>query len=64
MTATAEWARNRLVHELTGHGWLTEAWQAAFAAVPRHLFLPRFFRQTQTAAGTKRPTRTIQGRWS
>ncbi len=46
MTATAERARNRLVHELTGHGWLTEAWQPAFATVPRHLFLPRFFRQT------------------
>lgn len=46
MTATAERTRNRLVHELTGHGRLTEAWRAAFAAVPRHLFLPRFFRQT------------------
>lgn len=45
MTATAERARKRLAHELTGHGWLTEAWQPAFAAVPRHLFLPRFFRQ-------------------
>lgn len=46
MTATAEQLRNGLVDELTGHGWLTEPWRAAFAAVPRHAFLSRFFRQT------------------
>ncbi|WP_018790316.1 ATP-grasp peptide maturase system methyltransferase [Salinispora arenicola] len=46
MTAAAEHLRNRLVNELTGHGWLADAWRPAFTAVPRHLFLPRFFRQT------------------
>ncbi|MCN0150906.1 ATP-grasp peptide maturase system methyltransferase [Salinispora arenicola] len=45
MTAAAEHLRNRLVNELTGHGWLADAWRPAFTAVPRHLFLPRFFRQ-------------------
>lgn len=38
-------ARARMVQELTRDGWLrTPAWQDAFRAVPRHLFLPRFFR--------------------
>lgn len=46
MTATAAQLRNRLVDELTAPGWLTEAWRPAFAAVPRHAFLSRFFRQT------------------
>lgn len=46
MTAAAEHLRNRLVNELTGHGWLADAWRPAFTTVPRHLFLPRFFRQT------------------
>ncbi|MDM4721690.1 ATP-grasp peptide maturase system methyltransferase [Micromonospora sp. WMMA1363] len=46
MTATAEQLRNRLVDELTGHGWLTEEWRPAFTTVPRHAFLSRFFRQT------------------
>jgi len=46
MTATAAQLRHRLVDELTRHGWLTEPWRPAFATVPRHAFLPRFFRQT------------------
>ncbi|MGH3626273.1 MAG: ATP-grasp peptide maturase system methyltransferase [Sciscionella sp.] len=38
-------ARASMVEQLTRDGWLrTPAWQDAFRAVPRHLFLPRFFR--------------------
>lgn len=38
-------ARTAMVEELTSDGWLrTPGWQDAFRAVPRHLFLPRFFR--------------------
>jgi protein-L-isoaspartate O-methyltransferase len=32
---------HRLVEELTAQGALTDpAWQAAFEAIPRHLFVP------------------------
>ncbi|HEX3792635.1 MAG TPA: methyltransferase domain-containing protein [Pseudonocardiaceae bacterium] len=42
--AAAERQRRRLVRELIGAGLLTDpSWQAAFTAVPRHVFLPRFF---------------------
>ena len=46
MSATPEQLRHRLVDELSHPGWLTAAWRPAFATVPRHTFLPRFFRQT------------------
>ncbi|GLZ82116.1 protein-L-isoaspartate O-methyltransferase [Actinorhabdospora filicis] len=43
---TPEGARAELVASLTGAGSLrTDAWTRAFAAVPREVFLPRFFRQ-------------------
>jgi methyltransferase of ATP-grasp peptide maturase system len=36
--------RAGLVNKLTANGWLvSNAWRDAFTAVPRHLFLPRFF---------------------
>lgn len=39
--------RARLVDELVRGGWLrTGPWREAFGAVPRHLFVPRFFRLT------------------
>ncbi|MGH3947644.1 MAG: ATP-grasp peptide maturase system methyltransferase [Pseudonocardiaceae bacterium] len=44
---TAEKLRAALVDQLTNHNWLTtEPWRAAFRAVPRHLFLTRFFALT------------------
>ncbi|MGH3813677.1 MAG: methyltransferase domain-containing protein [Pseudonocardiaceae bacterium] len=43
--------RAGLVDELTAHGWLTSnPWRDAFGAVPRHAFLPRFFRLTPDGA--------------
>jgi methyltransferase of ATP-grasp peptide maturase system len=39
--------RAALVTELTDHGWLrTAPWMDAFRSVPRHVFLPRYFRLT------------------
>lgn len=46
MTATAQELRHRLVDELSRHGEFIELWRSAFANVPRHTFLTRFFRQT------------------
>lgn len=44
--------RHRLVEELVSDGGLTTpAWKEAFAAVPRHLFLPRFYQQTGDHTG-------------
>jgi protein-L-isoaspartate(D-aspartate) O-methyltransferase len=43
----AERRRIALAEELTRDGWLrTPAWQEAFQNLPRHVFLPRFFRLT------------------
>lgn len=50
MTDAAE-LRTHLTDELTRNAWLsTETWRTAFTAVPRHVFLPRFF--SPTADGT------------
>ena len=47
----AENLRSALVDELTASGWLTtDEWTAAFSAVPRHVFLPRFFALTADGA--------------
>ncbi|MEV8376743.1 methyltransferase domain-containing protein [Kribbella sp. NPDC056861] len=36
---------DKLVSELVANGYITDPrWQAAFSAVPRHLFVPRFYR--------------------
>lgn len=44
--------RRAMVEHMTGAGMLrTPRWQHAFAAVPRHLFLPRFFRQSAGHSG-------------
>jgi protein-L-isoaspartate(D-aspartate) O-methyltransferase len=44
--------RTRLVEILiTQDDMRTPAWRRAFAQVPRHLFLPRFYRQTPDFAG-------------
>src|SRR5688572_14456612 len=41
----AQRLRGRLVAALAGQGVLDDAgWRAAFEEVPRHVFLPRFFR--------------------
>jgi methyltransferase of ATP-grasp peptide maturase system len=41
--------RERMVRALAKEGLVTDPrWRAAFAEVPRHLFLPRFFRPTAT----------------
>ena len=51
-TERAEQPRHRLAETLSTNGYLrTPAWQQAFAAVPRHLFLPRFYRQTADLSG-------------
>ncbi|ALG14046.1 ATP-grasp peptide maturase system methyltransferase [Kibdelosporangium phytohabitans] len=43
---TAARLRSRLVRALVRNGTLTDpAWRDAFLAVPRHAFLPRYFRQ-------------------
>jgi len=43
--------RTALVDELVDHSWLsTETWRAAFIAVPRQVFLPRFFARTADGA--------------
>jgi methyltransferase of ATP-grasp peptide maturase system len=43
----AERRRIALLEKLTRGGWLrTTAWQEAFQNLPRHVFLPRFFRLT------------------
>jgi hypothetical protein len=40
-------ARTRLVTLLQGGGFLPDsAWRTAFAQVPRHVFVPRFFLPT------------------
>lgn len=45
-TITAQ-ARTAMAAELARDGWLrSEAWQDAFREVPRHPFVPRFFRLT------------------
>ncbi|MGH8573948.1 MAG: ATP-grasp peptide maturase system methyltransferase, partial [Gammaproteobacteria bacterium] len=47
MTRTANELRAALVDELATHGWLaSNEWNAAFRAVPRHVFLTRFFALT------------------
>ncbi len=52
MTGRAPKLRAQLVEQLTAEGYLrTPAWQQAFAEVPRHEFLTRFFRQTPDYAG-------------
>jgi methyltransferase of ATP-grasp peptide maturase system len=44
MTATDEFLRRRLVAELVDKGSITSPeWRAAFEAVPRHVFVPKFF---------------------
>ena len=44
--------RRAMVDQMTGAGTLrTLPWSHAFASVPRHLFLPRFFRQTPDRTG-------------
>lgn len=51
-TERAAALRARLVDELTADGSLrTAAWRRAFAEVPRHAFLRRFFRQTADHSG-------------
>ncbi|MBV9013847.1 MAG: hypothetical protein JO272_17720 [Pseudonocardiales bacterium] len=47
MTATDEFLRRRLVAELVDKGAITSPeWRAAFEAVPRHVFVPKFFLRT------------------
>jgi protein-L-isoaspartate(D-aspartate) O-methyltransferase len=46
MTISIGHLRHRFMTELETCGWLTPSWREAFATVPRHAFLPRFFRQT------------------
>ncbi len=44
--------RRRIVGELLAEGSLhAPAWQSAFAEVPRHIFLSRFYRQTPDLSG-------------
>lgn len=44
--------RRRLVRDLVAEGSLhAPEWQRAFAEVPRHVFLPRFYRQTPDLSG-------------
>src|SRR5690242_5249565 len=43
-TSSAEFL-NKMVAELVANGALVDpSWQAAFKVVPRHLFVPRFYR--------------------
>lgn len=52
MTDRAAALRSELVEGLIAAGNLRATpWREAFAEVPRHLFLPRFFRQTADLAG-------------
>ncbi len=52
MIERSDTLRARLVDELTAEGSLrTTPWRRAFAEVPRHVFLPRFFRQTADHTG-------------
>ncbi len=47
-----ETLRRAMVNQITAAGGLrTLPWMHAFASVPRHLFLPRFFRQTTDHSG-------------
>jgi len=51
-TARAEQLRRSLAETLSADGYLrTRAWKQAFVAMPRHAFLPRFFRQTEDLSG-------------
>lgn len=50
--STVEQLRVRMVDRLVAEGHLrTEPWIAAFRQVPRHAFLPRFFRQSDDLSG-------------
>jgi methyltransferase of ATP-grasp peptide maturase system len=52
MTERAAILRSRLVERLVAAGLLCSSpWRQAFAEVPRHRFLPRFFRQTADLIG-------------
>ena len=49
------WAR-RLADDLTKQGVLSDPeWQTAFAAVPRHRFVPRFYRDKTTVVNGDDP---------
>ncbi|PWI45632.1 methyltransferase [Streptomyces sp. ICBB 8177] len=52
---TADALRTRLVRRITDSGRLADpAWRAAFEAVPRHLFVPCYFRPLPGGAGYDR----------
>ncbi len=62
MTERAATLRARLVDELTADGSLrTAPWRRAFAEVPRHVFLPRFFRQTADHTGWEAVDESVPG---
>ncbi|WP_433014703.1 methyltransferase domain-containing protein [Kribbella sp. CA-294648] len=53
---------DKLVSELVANGHITDPrWQAAFSAVPRHLFVPRFYRGDQQ--GTSIVDSTAGDQW-
>lgn len=64
----AEKLRQQLAKDLAADGAVTsEAWKAAFAAVPRHVFVPRFYRQTpneQPAVDESTPDAWLKGVYS
>ncbi|MFF0264696.1 methyltransferase domain-containing protein [Kribbella sp. NPDC004536] len=64
----AEKLREQLAKDLVADGGVTsEAWKAAFAAVPRHVFVPRFYRQTpgeQPAVDRSTPDAWLRGVYS
>lgn len=50
--STVEQLRVRMVEQLMAEGYLrSEPWREAFLRVPRHVFLPRFFRQSADLSG-------------
>ena len=52
MNFTAQQLRNRLANELEAEGSLRNPqWRAAVERVPRHVFIPEFFRQVMTGSG-------------
>jgi protein-L-isoaspartate(D-aspartate) O-methyltransferase len=64
----AEKLRAQLAKDLAADGAVTsDVWKAAFAAVPRHVFVPRFYRQTpgeQPAVDQSTPDAWLKGVYS
>lgn len=64
----AERLRDELVARLVADGAVTSlAWQAAFAEVPRHVFVPVFYRQSPTeqpAVDASTPSEWLEGVYS